>query len=77
YVNTTQKQAFTKDMWSNMQTGVRVPVALTTNTSVMKYFTLSLGANFNNVLTTKTLNKSYDPISNTTVSNYKSNIAGY
>ncbi|MDY3400611.1 putative LPS assembly protein LptD [Riemerella anatipestifer] len=77
YVNTSQKQAFTKDMWSNMQTGIKIPVSLTTNTSVMKYFTLSLGANFNNVLTTKTLNKSYNPISNTTVNTYQNNIAGY
>ncbi|WP_018675440.1 putative LPS assembly protein LptD [Riemerella columbina] len=77
YVNTEQGEAFTKAMWDKMQTGMKIPIALSTNTTIFKYFTLSLGANIENVLTTKTLRKVYDPIKNEVVNDYQKNINGF
>lgn len=77
YVNTAQGEAFTKAMWDKMQTGVKVPLSLSTNTTVFKYFTLSLGVNMDNVLTTKTVRKSYDSVQKQVLSTYKKGIAGY
>ena len=48
---------FTKTMWDNMQTGAKNNIALATNTTVAKFFTFSLGANIDNVATTKTISK--------------------
>lgn len=77
YVNIAQGEAFTKAMWDKMQTGIKIPVSLSTNTTVFKYFTFSLGVNMENVLTTKTLHKTYDPIKDKVVDNYQKNIVGF
>ncbi len=56
---------FTKTMWDNMQTGAKNNIELATNTTVAKFFTFSLGANIDNVATTKTISKNYNPVTNT------------
>ncbi|SDE46582.1 putative LPS assembly protein LptD [Riemerella columbipharyngis] len=77
YVNTNQNEVFTKRMWDKMQTGVQIPLSISTNTTVFKYFTFSLGVNMQNVLTTKTLQKSYNPILNVVENTYNKGLAGY
>ena len=68
---------FTKTMWDKMQTGAKNNIALSTNSTVAKYFTFSLAANIDNVLTTKTLSRNYDAISNQTVNTFNKNLTGY
>ncbi len=68
---------FTKTMWDNMQTGLQNKISLTTNTTIAKYFTFSLLGDINNVFTTKTINKNYNPINNQVETIQNKNISGY
>lgn len=77
YVNAQSQEMFTKGMWDKMQTGAQNNLALSTNTTLARYFTLSLSANANNVLSTKTLSRAYDPVKNEIVNNYRNKIAGF
>lgn len=77
FVNTQENELFKKEMWDKMQTGLKNNIALATNTTLAKYFTFSLTANIDNALTTKTLNRYYDPIKAVTVDEIKKNFAGY
>ncbi|KPE50321.1 putative LPS assembly protein LptD [Chryseobacterium indologenes] len=77
FVNTQENELFTKAMWDKMQTGLKNNIALGTNTTLAKYFTFSLSANIDNALTTKTLNKYYDPVKNVEVDEIRKNVAGY
>jgi lipopolysaccharide assembly outer membrane protein LptD (OstA) len=77
YVNTSEGELFTKAMWDKMQTGLKNNISLGTNTTVAKYFTFSLGANIDNALTTKTLNRFYDPVNNVVVDDIQKNVSGY
>ncbi|CAH0150122.1 MULTISPECIES: putative LPS assembly protein LptD [unclassified Chryseobacterium] len=77
FVNTQENELFKKEMWDKMQTGLKNNIALATNTTLAKYFTFSLSANIDNALTTKTLNRYYDPVKNVTVDEIDKNLAGY
>lgn len=77
YVNTKQNNLFKSDMWDDMQTGLQNNIAIATNTTFAKYFTFSLSANANNVLTTKTVEKRYDPIANELVTSYNKGVNGF
>lgn len=77
YVTTTEKELFKKSMWDKMQTGVKNNISLSTNTTFAKYFTFSLNANADNVLTTKTLSRVYNPIKGAIENVYNKQIAGY
>ncbi|MGE8552441.1 MAG: putative LPS assembly protein LptD [Chryseobacterium jejuense] len=77
FVNTQESELFKKEMWDKMQTGLKNNIALATNTTLAKYFTFSLSANIDNALTTKTLNRYYDPIKNVTVDEINKKFAGY
>ncbi|WP_415325297.1 putative LPS assembly protein LptD [Chryseobacterium sp. MMS23-Vi53] len=77
YVQTDEGELFKKEMWDKMQTGLKNNIALGTNTTVAKYFTFSLGANIDNALTTKTVEKFYDPIQNKVVTETNKGISGY
>lgn len=77
YVQTDEGELFTKAMWDKMQTGVRNNIALGTNTTLAKYFTFSLSANIDNALTTKTLTRNYNPITNKVEDIFNKKIAGY
>ena len=76
-ITTSGGEMFTSQMWDQMQTGLKNNIVLGTNTTFAKYFTFSLGANIDNALTTKTLEKFYDPIKNEVVEQQNKNIAGY
>ncbi|MFP3832228.1 putative LPS assembly protein LptD [Chryseobacterium sp. SIMBA_028] len=77
FVSTQENELFKKEMWDKMQTGLKNNIALATNTTLAKYFTFSLSANIDNALTTKTLNRYYDPIKNVTVDEINKNFTGY
>jgi len=77
YVTTTEDKLFKKEMWDELKTGAKNNISLSTNTTVAKYFTFSLAANADNVLTTKTLEKRYNPLTNLVEDNYNKGIAGY
>lgn len=77
YVSAKQGEMFTKTMWDKMQTGLKNNISLSTNTTVAKYFTLSLSADVNNVLTTKTLTRTYNPVTNELENVYNKKIAGF
>ena len=77
FANTDEGEMFKKAMWEKMQTGLKNNIGLGTNTTVAKYFTFSVGANIDNALTTKTLSKSYNPITNTVEDNFNRKIGGY
>ena len=77
FANTGEGEMFTEAMWDKMQTGLRNNITLGTNTNIARYFTFSLGANIDNALTTKTLRKTYNPITNTVEDNFNNKIGGY
>lgn len=80
FVTTNEGELFTKAMWDKLQTGLKNNITLGTNTTVAKYFTFSLGATIDNALTTKTLTRYYDPLSNSSnkvVDQVNKKIAGY
>lgn len=77
FVQTDEGELFTKAMWDKMQTGLKNNIALGTNTTVAKYFTFSLGATIDNALTTKTVDKFYNPVTDKVVTETDKGIAGY
>jgi len=77
FVQTDEGELFKQEMWDKMQTGLKNNITLGTNTTVAKYFTFSLGANIDNALTTKTVEKFYDPIQNKVVTETDKGINGY
>lgn len=77
YVQTNEGELFTKVMWDKMQTGLKNNIALGTNTTLAKYFTFSVSANIDNALTTKTLTKRYNPLTNKIEDSFNKKIAGY
>jgi len=76
-VNTTEEELFTKTMYEEMKTGAQNSISLGTNTPILKHFTFSLGGNINNVITTKTLERKYNPITDAVENSYYKNIAGF
>lgn len=77
FVRTEEGELFKKEMWDKMETGLKNNIALSTNTTLAKYFTFTLGANVDNALTTKTVNKFYDPIANKDITETNKGITGY
>jgi hypothetical protein len=77
YVQTNAGELFTKTMWDKMQTGLKNNISLGTNTTIAKYFTFSVNANIDNALTTKTLTRFYNPLSNKVEDVLNKKIAGY
>lgn len=77
YVQTNEGELFTKAMFDKMQTGLKNNIGLGTNTTIARYFTFSLSANIDNALTTKTLTRSYNPITNRVEDVLNKEIAGF
>ena len=77
YVQTNEGELFTKAMFDKLQTGLQNKIGLGTNTTIAKYFTFSISADINNALTTKTLTRFYNPISNKVEDVLNKKIAGY
>lgn len=77
YVNARENIMFKKEMWDKMQTGLQNNLALATNATVAEYFTFSLSANSNNVLTTKQLQRTYNPVTNELENTYNKKISGF
>lgn len=77
FVQTTEDELFRKPMWDKMQTGLKNNIALGTNTTIAKYFTFSMNANIDNALTTKTLTRTYNPLTNEVEDVLNKKIAGY
>ncbi len=77
YVQTNENELFTSAMWDKMQTGLKNNIVLGTNTTIAKYFTFSLNANVDNALTTKSLSRAYNPVTNTVEDTFKKKITGY
>ncbi|AYO58418.1 hypothetical protein CO230_09995 [Chryseobacterium sp. 6424] len=77
FVQTTEDELFTPAMWDKMQTGLKNNITLGTNTTIAKYFTFSLNANIDNALTTKTLTRNYNPVTNKVEDILQKKIAGY
>lgn len=77
YVQTNEGELFTKAMFDKMQTGLKNNIGLGTNTTIAKYFTFSISANIDNALTTKTLTRTYNPITNRVEDVFNKEIAGF
>ena len=77
FVNTNEGEIFRPAMWEKMQTGARNNISLGTNTTIAKYFTFSLNAQIDNALTTKTVSKRYNPITNVVENTVQKGISGY
>ena len=77
YVTANQSIMFKKEMWDKLQTGLQNNLSLSTSTTVAKFFTFSVNATANNVLTTKTLTRTYNPVTNEIENNYNKKIAGF
>ena len=77
YVSAPQSQLFSKSIFDKLQTGIKNNIILGTNTTIAKFFTFSLSANIDNALTTKTLTKYYNPITDLLENNMNNKIAGY
>ena len=76
-VTAQHNEIFTKEMWKKMQTAGRNTTSISSTTTLLKYFNLSLNSTFNNVLTNKTIEKSYNPTSGNTETYTKNHLAGY
>lgn len=77
YVNLNQGEIFTPVMWEKMQTGLQAPISLQTNSTIAKYFTFSLSANIENAMTTKTVRKHYNPMTNQIETTVNRKVAGF
>lgn len=77
FVQTTEDELFTKAMFDKLQTGLKNNIGLGTNTTIAKYFTFSLNATIDNALTTKTLTRFYNPVTNKVEDILNKKIAGY
>ena len=75
--NVKEGEMFKPAMWDKLQTGLQNNLSLSTNTTIAKYFTLSVSATANNVLTTKTLTRTYNPLTNTVDNLYSKRLAGF
>ncbi len=75
--NVKEQDMFKAKMWDNLQTGLQNNISLSTNTTIAKYFTFSLSAQANNVLTTKTLIRNYNPVTNELENVYNKKLAGF
>ncbi|MEC5394237.1 putative LPS assembly protein LptD [Bergeyella sp. RCAD1439] len=75
--NVKQENMFTSTMWNNMQTGLQNNIGLTTNTNLLRYFTFSVSASANNVLTNKYLTRAYNPLTNAVENTYHKSISGF
>ncbi len=72
-----QKDLFTNTMWKDMKTGLKNDISLATNSTIAKFFTLSLTSNINNGLTTKQLYRYYDGATKKVVDTYQNKITGF
>ncbi len=77
YVNTSEEEIFTPAMWDKMKTGLKNNIQLATNTTIAKYFTFSLSTAIDNALTTKTLTRTYNPLTDELEDTYNKKVAGY
>ena len=76
-VTAQHNEIFTKEMWKKMQTAGRNTTSISSTTTLLKYFNLSVNSTFNNVLTNKTIERFYNPISGNIETDTKNHIAGY
>lgn len=76
-VTAQYNEIFTKEMWKKMQTAGRNTTSISSTTTLLKYFNLSVNSTFNNVLTNKTIERFYNPISGNIETDTKNHIAGY
>lgn len=77
FVNTNEGEMFTRTMWDKMQTGLQNNISLGTNTTFAKYFTFSLSAQADNAATTKTIRRTYNPVTNSIENTVTKKIAAY
>lgn len=66
-IQTTDSLFFKKEMFRDIKAGFQNSIPINTNFKLFKYFSLSTNANYNEVWTFNTIKKSFDQISNTTV----------
>lgn len=76
-VTAQQEEIFTKTMWDKMLSGMRNTTSLSTTSTFLRYFNLSLNANINSVLTNKTITKNYNPTLNQIETTPHKGIKGY
>ncbi|RQP13389.1 MAG: LPS-assembly protein LptD [Chryseobacterium sp.] len=77
FLTAKQEDLFGPNMADNLQTGLKNNIGLSTNAPLFRYFTFSLGANVDNVLTTKTKRKTYNPVTNSLEDLYDKGVAGF
>ncbi|MFW2136892.1 putative LPS assembly protein LptD [Chryseobacterium sp. TY4] len=77
YVQTKEEELFKDQMWKDMKTGLRNNIALSSNTSIAKYLTFTISANVDNVLTTKTIEKRYNVLTDKVDNITKNQFAGF
>ncbi len=67
-ISTTDSLFFKKEMFDDAQSGFQHSIPLSTNFKLFKYFSVSASSSFNEVWTFKTIEKSYDATTKTTLS---------
>lgn len=77
YVSVNQRDLFTPVMWEALQTGIRNNISLNTNSQVFNFFNLNIFATVDNVLTTKTVQKFYNPINQEVQNHIHRGLAGF
>ncbi|WGD34467.1 putative LPS assembly protein LptD [Olleya sp. YS] len=73
-IATTEEFFFKSEMFDDAKIGAQHTIPLTTNFKVFKHFSMSASANFNEVWTLNTVNKFFDPETETIVSE---NVTGF
>src|SRR5690606_7994342 len=59
-INTTDSLFFKSEMFKNMNTGFQHQIPLSTNFKLMKYFSVSMSANYSEVWVLNTIRRFYD-----------------
>lgn len=76
-ITAQQNEIFSKTMWDKINSGARNITNLSSTTTFLKYFNISLNATINNVLTNKIIKKEYNPNTNNIDSFEQKKLAGY
>lgn len=76
-VTTTSDEAFTSEMFDDMENGAKHKVALNTSTTLLNYFPISFSGNYNEVWGLSTVNKYYDSTTSSVITNDISGFSAY
>lgn len=76
-ISAQQSELFTQKMWDKMMLGANNMTSISSTTTVLRYFNLSVNSNINSVLSNKTIRKNYNTLSKNVETTTQKKLAGY